>query len=368
MKVLFVTNIPSPYRVNFFNELGKLCDLTVIFEKGYSSERNAEWRKYSFDNFNGIILDGISTSVDNAFSFKILKYLNQKWDYIIMAAYSTPTGMLAIQYMKSKHIPYWIEGDGGFAKSGKGFKEVVKKYFISGAQGYFSTSSEHDKYYLTYGAEPGKIFRYPFTSLKADDIVPAISDSALKKTLRQKLNLKENKIIISVGRFSYRKGYGKGYDILLKTVKYLSSDTGIYIIGDKPTEEFISLKNKHHLEQVHFLDFKKKDELFDYYYASDLFVLLSRGEAWGLVINEAMACGLPVITTDRCIAGLELVENDINGYIVPVDNVAETAEKIKLCLLPENNQKFSRKSLEKIQGYTFEKMAQRHIEVLKNNE
>ena len=64
MKVLFLTNIPSPYRVDFFNEIGKYCDLTVLFEKGFSNERDTSWKNYSFDNFKGIFLKGKSIKTD----------------------------------------------------------------------------------------------------------------------------------------------------------------------------------------------------------------------------------------------------------------------------------------------------------------
>ena len=50
-----------------------------------------------------------------------------------------------IEFMRFHKIPYLIEGDGAFAKTGKGLKERIKKYFLSGALGYLSTAEEHDK-------------------------------------------------------------------------------------------------------------------------------------------------------------------------------------------------------------------------------
>lgn len=364
MKILFITTIPSPYRVSFFNELGKVSDLTVLFEKSVSDERDDSWSKYRFDNFKGIILKGKAVSVNTAFCPSIVKYLNKKWDRIIVCNISTPTGMLAIQYMKMHHISYWIEGDGGFAKSGKGLKEMIKRHFIKNADGYFSTSAAHDGYYKTYGANQDRIHRYPFTSLYYNDIIKekTISDSFS----RNQLGFREERIIISVGRFSYQNGYGKGYDTLLKVARILGDQYGFYIIGDKPTEEFVSLAKSYELGNIHFVDFMPKKELFKHYQAADVFVLLTRGEAWGLVINEAMACGLPIITTDKCIAGLELVENGVNGYIVPVNAPKQTAQKIKECFLDDNLVSYGKNSIAKIQDYTFEKMAERHMEVLSN--
>lgn len=244
MRVLFLTNVPSPYRVNFFNELGKKCDLTVIFEKSFSDERDASWKNYKFNNFKGIILRGFKYATDSAFCPSVVKYLNVKYfDHIVICNFSSPTGMLAILYLRVHKKEYYLESDGGFAKNGKGVKENLKKFFISGAKGYFSTSREHDKYYLTYGADRDKLIRYPFTSLCEEDLLNALNITKNDKViLRSKLGIVESKVIISVGRFSYCAGYGKGYDTILSIAEKMDSDVGFYIIGDNPTEEFLEWK------------------------------------------------------------------------------------------------------------------------------
>ena len=78
MKVLFLTNIPSPYRVNFFNELGKLCELTVVFERGASSERDDSWKNFHSEHFRAIVLKGKKQGVDSAFCPGVIKYLKKK--------------------------------------------------------------------------------------------------------------------------------------------------------------------------------------------------------------------------------------------------------------------------------------------------
>lgn len=359
LKILFLTNIPSPYRVSFFNELGKLCDLTVLFEKASSAERDDVWKKYSFDNFNGIILNGISTGVDNAFCFKVLKYLKMSWDRIVCANVSTPTGMLTVQYLKFRNIPYWIEGDGGFAKSGKGLKEKIKKYFISGADGYFSTGSNHDIYYMTYGADKERIYRYPFTSLTEEDMKNAgIKTKSEKENVRKKLNIVEDKVVLSVGQFIHRKAF----DVLIDAASKLKN-VGIYIVGGEPTEQYISQVKNLNLTNVHFVGFKNKKELAEYYIASDGFAMPTREDIWGLVVNEALSYGLPVVSSNKCVAALELIKDGVNGYIVPVEDSAALAEAINTVLTGDYDS-MSSAAYQSIQDYTIENMAKRHLEVL----
>lgn len=85
------------------------------------------------------------------------------------------------------------------------------------------------------------------------------------------------------------------------------------------------------------------------------------GDVWGLVINEAMACGLPVITTEKCVAGLELVINGENGYIVPVGDEQALASHVEEILKTEGKvEKMGNCSLEKIQNFTIENMVRIH--------
>lgn len=366
MKALFISNIPSPYRVDFFNELGKLCDLTVLFEKRSSDERDSSWNNYKFHHFKGVFLKGLSIKTDTAICFNVVKYLKAGYyDFIICSNYSSPTGFLAVHYLQRHKITYYLETDGGSPKSGKGLKEWLKKKVIKGANGYFSTGQENDRYFLAYGADKGKIYRYPFTSLYNKDVFDKPASIDELALLRKELQIKEKYVIISVGRFSYLNGYGKGYDVLLKAAEKLPDDIGWCVIGGQPTDEFRKMLERAKLTNFHFVDFKLKDELKKYYRASDLFVLMTVGEAWGLVVNEAMACGLPVITTEKCIAGVELIENGRNGFIVPVGSVDELVDRVKKSIYEKDIlTKMGEQSICTIKKYTFENMALKHMEIL----
>lgn len=361
LKILFLTNLPSPYRVQFFNELGRKCDLTVLYQRNSSSERNSKWIAKSENTYKIIFLKGKNTGVDNAFCPRVIRYLNKSYDAIIICGNASPTEILAIEWCRLRKIPYCLEGDGAFINLGNGFKEKLKRHLISGGSLFFSTCKEHDKYYIHYGAESSRVVRYRFSSLLSNDILSKPLSIEEKICIRNELGIKEDKMVLAVGQFIYRKGF----DVLLKATQLLDRDIAVYIVGDNPTKEYLDFRTEKSLKNVHFEGFKTKEELKRYYKAADVFVLPTREDIWGLVVNEAMACGLPVITTDKCNAGLELIENNINGFVVGVDDPYTLAAKISCAVL--NSKYMGKNSLLKINDYCIESMASDHIRILQEN-
>jgi glycosyltransferase involved in cell wall biosynthesis len=108
-----------------------------------------------------------------------------------------------------------------------------------------------------------------------------------------------------------------------------------------------------------------KDILAKYYCAADVFCLPTREDIWGLVINEAMGYGLPVVTTDRCIAGLEMIRNGENGFLISSDDEKSLREKLMFILRDDVMcRKMGKHSLATVKEYTIEKMAVCYSEVL----
>lgn len=358
MKVLFLTNIPSPYRVDFFNELGKYCDLTVLYERKKADDR--EWLNKKSINYKSIFLNGIKKGNDTALCLGVIKYLSQKFDHIIIGGYSTPTGMLAILYLRFINKEYILNCDGGFIrKDEKNVNYELKKYFISRANCYLSTGKVCTDYLLYYGAEKNKIHFYPFTSLYEKDILERTLSVDEKELLKSELDIHDKKIVICVGQMIHRKGI----DILLNAASNVSNDVIFYIVGGKPTEEYKKIINNLNLKNVRFLDFMQKNILFKYYQIADLFVLPTREDIWGLVINEAMANGLPIITTNKCVAGEELINQ--NGILIESEDVESLSNNINKILFDDLLQKeYANNSLQIIRNFTIENMASRIYQIL----
>lgn len=360
MKVLFFTNIPSPYRVDFFNELGKDCDLTVCFERRTASDRNKNWVGENAKNYQEVYLKLKPLGASSSKGSDMAQYIkNHPADIVIFSGYSSPSTMLAILYCRMHGVRYYIEYDGGFNKKDPFFKRMVKSFLIRGAAGHFITCRELEHYLLGLRIPREKLFFYPFSSVRERDILPAVPSVEEKATLREALGIIEKRVVLSVGQFIHRKGF----DVLLHAATEIDGDVGVYIVGGTPTEEFLALRERLGLSHVHFIDFMSKAELKKWYAAADLFVFPTREDIWGLVVNEAMAGGLPVVSTDRCVAALELLENGVNGYVVPTGDATALAERLRTVLKDgEQCQTMAAHSLRKIADYTVEAMAKKHVD------
>lgn len=362
-RVLFITNIPAPYRIEFYNQLGKYVDLTVIFEAKRATKQGIrfDWIEEKKYSFRAIFLsdgDMDEKKIDK----RIFKYVNRSYDIVVVTSYAYYTEMAALIYLKMKRIPYYMEVDGGVIRNENFVKRLYKKFLVSGAKGYLSPSVETDKYLQYYGAKEKIIYRYPFTSLKDEDVLEEVPTREIKERYRKELQIKEKNVVLGVGQFIYRKGY----DVLLKASQNFGSDTGVYIIGNKATSEYEALVEQCKLQNIYFVEFKTKKELAKYYKCADVFVHPTREDIWGLVINEAMGYALPVITTDKCVAGLEMVKNGENGFIVPVEDVEVLAEKINYILNDEKQKRrMQEKSLNIGQKYTIENMVREHLKLFK---
>lgn len=360
-KVLFITNIPAPYRIDFYNELGKYVDLTVVFEAKSASNQGIKfnWNFNSSLRFKAIFLSEGDIH-ERQIDWRIFQYLKKnKYDNIFVTNYSYFTEMAAILYLKARKIPYIMETDGGMIRAENKLKRWYKRVLVKGAVAYFSPSESSDEYLSFYGANKERMVRYPFTSLSNNDILQDLISVNEKMKLRKKLGIMEEHVVIGVGRFIYIKGW----EILIKAISKIKDNVGLYIVGGEPTKEYIELVKSLGVSNVHFVGFKSKADLAEYYKASDVFAMPTRGDVWGLVVNEAMAYGLPVVTTERCVAGLELIENGRNGYIVPVDDIDAFSERIHE-IISADLDTYSYNSLDTIKRYTIQNMVEVHLRYL----
>ena len=363
-QVLYLTNIASPYRVRFFDELSKYCDVTVLYydRNDEQKDRAADWFTQGSGAHKRVQLQKrVATIGGESLCLDVISWLKKKYDVVVIHGYSSTTAMLAMLWLKLHKIPFYLEVDGGLIREESSGKFRFKRMLVSSAQWWLSSGDATTDFLVHYGAVREKCIKYPFSSLDAGDILPAPVPREEKLALRRELGMPCDNMILTVGQFIPRKGF----DILLQAAAKLNVNADIFIVGGEPTAEYLKMCEDLKLTNVHFVGFMKKERLLEVYRAADLFVLPTREDIWGLVINEAMAYALPVITTDRCVAGLELIDEGVSGYIVPVEDADALAEKLD-AVFSGGPEAMGAAALEKIRPYTIENMARGHAKVFED--
>jgi glycosyltransferase involved in cell wall biosynthesis len=317
-KVLFVFSHPAPYKVNLFNALAKLVDLTVIFERMHTSYSKLQYQNNPAFLFNYHFLKGFAVGKENHFSLGLIHHLKtHTYDVIIMNGYSSWTEMLTIRYLIKHKIPYVLAINGGVIRRDFFLKRWLKKTLISHARYYLSPSAKVDGYLLHYGARKSDIFYYPYGTIFQADILKALLTKKEKLSLRTRYQLPQTKLFVSVGQFIPRKNFLA----LLNLWRTMPMDHHLVLIGDGPLlsryEQFIQ---RYRLTNVILKPFLPKPALLDVLKSADAFVLLSKEDIYGHVINEALSQALPVVASDVIISAQTLIQEGVHGYLVPLKN------------------------------------------------
>ncbi|NBK99987.1 MAG: glycosyltransferase family 4 protein [Erysipelotrichia bacterium] len=150
--------------------------------------------------------------------------------------------------------------------------------------------------------------------------------------LPEKQSNLENKQVIAVGRYMPQKGFDRLIDAW-KIVSQKHPDWVLKIYGDGMRDKLQEQINRLNIKQSCVLEHSVSD-IVEKYCESSIFTLSSRFEGFGMVIIEAMACGVPPVSFDCPCGPKDIIEDKKNGLLVPNGDVLTLADKI--CFLIEN--------------------------------
>lgn len=358
-KTLIIGSFPAPYRIEVFRGLCSTYDADVFFVTSKDQNRSSEYF-VGQDKFKYYLLD---CKLGKEYFKQCCSNLRQ-YDFVVAYDWYLPKILFVELLCIIYKIPYFINCDGAFIDKERNLKRLIKRFvksfFVKHALRCFASGIYAKKYFLYHGAKEKNIVLHKFTSLEEKDILKYPVSDDEKIIMRDNLNLGPEKMVLSVGQFIHRKGY----DILLKVWKNLQNDYQLVIIGGgsefENYKEFVAVNE---LKNVHLMTFLPKQKIYEYYLAADIFVLLTREDIWGLVINEAMANALPIISSDRCIAALEMVKD--NGEIVSLEDEKKIGDIIRNILEDDRyRNKLALNSLATVSEYTIEKIWNSHIKTI----
>lgn len=326
MRLLIVFNHPAPYKVKLFNELAKSVDLDVIFEIKKAKNRTVGFYKYNKYHFNTINLRLHPIGKENVYGGALARYIKKhykEYDHVIMNGYSQFAEIRAIRMMNRHHIPYILMINGGIIHKENRYKKALKTKLISSASMYFSPNLESNKYLTYYGADPAKIKLYKYSNILEKEIARKPLDEDVKTQICLKYHLPYGKIFINPGQFIPRKNNEQ----LLRIFK--DRKETLLLVGrgklQKKYEKYIKANNIHNIFIMDYLEEYKIKEVMK---SASALITLSKEDIFGHTVLEALANGLPVISSDKVVSALEMIHNGENGYIVSLDKEDEINDAI----------------------------------------
>jgi glycosyltransferase involved in cell wall biosynthesis len=284
----------------------------------------------------------------------------EEWkpEALLIFGWSFLSHLRLMRYFKGK-IPLYFRGDSTLLNESEQpfYRNFLRRMFLKQVYKYidkaFYVGKSNKQYYLAHGLSENQLIFAPHAIDNKRFSKYIIDKDSTKSTiLREEIGISSAEyLIIFVGKFIEVKNPL----LLLEGFEKIQRE-GVHLlfIGNGPLEE--TLKQRAiTIRNVHFLPFLNQKKLPTIYADSDLLVLPSKSETWGLVVNEAMASGLPVIVSDKVGCAADLVLNGKNGFIFESGNLHSLVNCLSLVIKDSNvSSQMGESSRQIIKQYNFE--------------
>jgi glycosyltransferase involved in cell wall biosynthesis len=285
--------------------------------------------------------------------------LRERPEYLICYGYTLKPQMVALLWAMVTRTPFAVIGDANyFADSAAGTKRVLKNIWLrritNSAAALVTVGTANRLFWEAYGARPAQLFEARFAVDNEFYAQASVSVQGEAARLRAQLGLDGKIVFLFVGRLVKRKNV----DLIIRAAQQIA-DKKIAVVIAGSGEELEPLKTlAADYPGVIFTGNVAPQELPLYYAMADALILPADREPWGLVINEAMACGLAVIAHKHCGAAIDLVDEK-NGVKLEDFSIEGVARAMRLLAGDELLLRvMQRNSREKIQHWSIEAAAQ----------
>lgn len=356
MKIAIVTNIPTPYRNPVYSKLSHFDKVDLFVFYCSFTEPNRSWKQQNLDFEHKFLSNKKDRFVH--FNWNILKELNHLNPDVVITSGFNPTMLLAWLWTltkKKKHIPF---SDANIHSESKlsYFHKLIRKLVYKTSNAFLGASDKTLELFNSYNIEDNKLFK-SCLAIDNENFKP-------KKTSEKKYDL------LFCGQFNERKN-PLFFVELAKYINDLKPGIRVLLIGNGPLKE--KTINKLNEYQIIYDDagFVQPSEIINYYHLTKLLIFPTRKDPWGLVANEALASGVPVLVSSVAGVANELVIDGYNGYVFDSFELKSWGEKTyQLISKPELYEVFSRNAIVSIENYSHTKASEGILKSVKfvNNE
>jgi glycosyltransferase involved in cell wall biosynthesis len=351
-RLAILTSHPIQYQVPFFRKLAAQpqIELTVFF--------CSDWglNTYHDEGFGQMVKWDVPLL--GGYQFELLPNVNPKpnltrfWGLINPAVverlrrgnfagvwvhgWARLTDWLAIVTAVAFGIPVLLRAETNLLTTLPPWKARLKRAILTQLfrriSAFLAIGRYNAEFYEAYEVPKEKIIHVPyavdneFFLSEAEQLLPR------KIELKRKLSIPNHlPVILFSGKLTSLKRPMDLLEAFAELTK--STKAALVYVGEGPMRsELESRVRKYFLQHVYFTGFKNQGALPEFYSLADIFVLPSGFEPWGLVVNEAMCFGLPVIVSNHVGATGDLVREEVNGFAYPVGDVVSLAEKLRILI------------------------------------
>lgn len=368
-RLAILTEIIAPYRIPVFNALARLSgiDLHVIF-LAETDEGLRQWQVYKDEiGFSYQILRSWRWRVGRnnfLFNYGLRPALQRaKPQAILCGGYNYLASWEAQRWARRRGAGFvlWSESNRHDARGGHNWREFLKAYFVRRCDRFVVPGKSASEYLKTLGAAAENIFIAPNAVDNHLFASGAEKTKAHAAEFRDRLKLPA-RYILFVGRLVQEKGVFDLLEAYAGLESALRAEVGLVFAGDGDAREMVVERARSKdiaPGTVFFPGFAQREDLAGMYGLAEMLVLATHSDPWGLVVNEAMACGLPVIVSSVAGCTSDLVEEGWNGYVVPPRDPEKLSEAMtSLLRQPELRRAMSIHSWERIRSYSPEACAE----------
>lgn len=249
------------------------------------------------------------------------------FDAVVIHGHNLAAHHIALAAARSSQTPVFTRGETHLRLTREGWRTAVRTPLLKAhyalMDGFLAIGSANAAYYRAMGVPEERISAVPYTVDNARFIAAGETAKEGRAAARERLGVTgDAPVILYASKFDPRKRPG---DLLAaySALRREGVDAHLVMIGTGQLDEALkAMVARDAVPDVSFPGFVNQAELPAMYAAADVFVLPSENEPWGLVVNEAMCAGLPVVLPDEVGCADDLVETGVNGATYIAGDVA----------------------------------------------
>lgn len=240
-------------------------------------------------------------------------------DAVVLTGYAYASHLAALWKLSRAGVPVLFRGDSHLLGRGQDRWWFAKRLLLRAVYARCAkvlwVGTHNRRYFEACGVPAGKLAPCPHTIDTARFLEPDAAHEAAARAWRRELGIADDAcVVLFAGKFSAVKRPLEFIDAALA-----ADDPRLVLVlaGDGPLRADVERRAAAAPGRVRVLPFQNQSRMPVVYRLGDLVALPSAGETWGLAVNEALACGRPVLVSDRVGCAADLVREGANGFVFP---------------------------------------------------